>query len=76
MVIASLAWSLKAWLALMLPSSPRHRERHDREREQVLRMDFRTFVLDFMQIPAQIRSRTRGIDLVPNQNSAKACSAC
>jgi hypothetical protein len=54
MVMASLAWSLKAWFALLLPSSPRHRERHDQEREHVLRMDFRAFVLDFIAIPAQI----------------------
>lgn len=54
MVMASLAWSLKAWAALSLPSSPRHRERHDEEREQLLRMDFRTFRLDFIEIPAQI----------------------
>jgi hypothetical protein len=54
MVMASLAWSLKAWAALSLPSSPRHRERHDEEREQLLRMDFRTFLLDFIEIPAQI----------------------
>lgn len=54
MVMASLAWSLKAWFALSLKSSPRHRERHDQEREQVLRMDFRTFLQDFIEIPAQI----------------------
>lgn len=54
MVMASLAWSLKAWLALTTPSSPRWRERHDAERERLLRMDFRTFVLDFIMIPAQI----------------------
>lgn len=54
MVIATLAWSLKAWLALTLPSSPRWREQHDAEREEILRMDFRSFVLDFMMIPAQI----------------------
>jgi hypothetical protein len=54
MVMASLAWTLKAWFALLLPSSPRHRERHDEEREKVLRMDFRTFLLNFIEIPTQI----------------------
>ncbi len=54
MVMTTLAWSLKAWLALTMPSSPRWREQHDAERERVLRMDFRTFVLDFMMVPAQI----------------------
>lgn len=54
MVMTTLAWSLKAWLALTMPSSPRWRERHDAERERLLRMDFRSFVLDFMMIPTQI----------------------
>lgn len=54
MVIASLAWTLKAWLALLLPVSPRHSERHEAEREEVLRMEFRTFINNFMLIPAQI----------------------
>ena len=54
MVMAALAWSLKAWVALTMPSAPRWGDRHDAERERLLRMDFRTFVLDFMMIPAQI----------------------
>ncbi|MBK8942679.1 MAG: transposase [Polyangiaceae bacterium] len=41
MVIASIAWSLKAWFALMLPISPRWRAQHEAERERVLRMEFR-----------------------------------
>ena len=54
MVMASLAWSLKAWFALLLPSSLADQELHNQEREKVLRMDFRTFLLNFMQVPAQI----------------------
>ncbi len=54
MVIVSLAWSLKAWFALLLPSSPRWRERHDVEREAVLRMEFRTFLNRLMLVPAQV----------------------
>lgn len=54
MVIASLAWTLKAWLALLLPVTPRHRKRHEAERERVLRMEFRTFINNFMLIPAQV----------------------
>ena len=54
MVIASLAWTLKAWFALLLPSSPRWKDLHDEQREQVLRMEFRTFLNEFMLIPAQI----------------------
>jgi hypothetical protein len=54
MVIASLAWSLKAWFAMMTPVSPRWREKHEVERERVLRMDFRSFVQRFILVPAQI----------------------
>src|SRR5262249_19339503 len=54
MVIVSLAWSLKAWFALLAPSSSRWRARHDAERERVLRMDFRSFLQRFMLLPAQI----------------------
>jgi hypothetical protein len=54
MVIASLAWSLKAWFAMMTPVSPRWRERHEADHERVLRMDFRSFVQRFILVPAQI----------------------
>jgi hypothetical protein len=54
MVMASLAWSLKAWAALMLPVSARWREQHTRQRDLLLRMDFRTFLDAFMVVPAQI----------------------
>lgn len=54
MLMASLAWTLKAWFALLLPVSPRWREKHEGEREQVLRMEFRTFVNSIISVPAQI----------------------
>lgn len=54
MVMASLAWTLKAWFALLMPVSPRWRERHTAERTRVLRMSFKTFVQSLMLIPAQI----------------------
>jgi hypothetical protein len=59
MVIASLAWSLKAWFAMMIPISPPWREKHEAERERVLRMEFRSFVQRFMLIPAQILTTGR-----------------
>ena len=34
MVIASLAWSLKAWFALLTPVSPRWRGKHEADRER------------------------------------------
>jgi hypothetical protein len=54
MVIASLAWSLKAWFALLLPTTPRWRERHEAEREWIIGMDFRTFLENLLLIPAQV----------------------
>lgn len=59
MVIASLAWSLKAWFALCTPIAPRWRETHEADRECVLRMEFRSFVQHFILIPAQILTTGR-----------------
>jgi len=53
-VIVSLAWTLKAWFALLLPVSGRWREKHLTEKHRVLRMDFRTFVQAFILIPVQV----------------------
>jgi len=54
MVMASLAWSLKAWFGLRLPISPRWRSRHEAERQSILRMNFRTFQQRLVFVPAQI----------------------
>ena len=54
MFIASLAWTLKAWYALKLPVTPRWRDKHEAERQLVLRMEFRTFLQQFVMVPAQI----------------------
>jgi len=54
MLMASLAWTLKAWFALCTPVSPRWKERHGIEREKVLRMEFRSFLAALINIPAQI----------------------
>lgn len=55
MVMTSLAWTLKAWWALMLPETPgRWREQHQEEKRRVLRMEFKTFVNTFVLIPCQI----------------------
>lgn len=61
MVMAAVAWSLKAWMALRLPISPRWQEKHMGERNQVLRMDFRTFVNAFIAVPCQIIKTARRI---------------
>jgi hypothetical protein len=59
MVMASLAWTLKAWMALWLPVSPRWRDQHHASRERWLRMEFRTFRNAVLAIPAQILTTGR-----------------
>ena len=54
MVMGSLAWTLKAWFALLLPEGGRWAERYGREKLAVLRMEFRTFLNAFMRVPAQV----------------------
>jgi hypothetical protein len=54
MVMASLAWTLKAWFALLLPEGGRWREKYQQEKQEVLRMEFRTFLNAFMRVPAQV----------------------
>jgi hypothetical protein len=54
MVMASLAWSMKAWSALMLPVSPRHAATHAAEKRRLLRMEFATFCAAVIQMPCQI----------------------
>jgi len=61
MVIASLAWSLKAWAALLLPVEGRWKERHEAEKQSLLRMDFTTFRNAFINLPAQIVNTGRRI---------------
>ena len=54
MTMATLAWSLKAWCALLLPVSPRWAAHHDQQRRHLLGMEFRTFLQIFIEIPCQI----------------------
>lgn len=54
MVMAALAWTLKAWTALWLPVDARWRKKHEAERRSWLRMDFRTFRKAVIDVPAQI----------------------
>jgi len=46
MVIAALAWTLKAWYGLLVPDK--------KERKKVVRMEFKTFLHGFILIPCQI----------------------
>jgi hypothetical protein len=61
MVMASLAWSLKAWAALLLPEQGRWAEQRREEKQTLLRMDFATFRNAMIQIPAQILRTSRRI---------------
>ena len=61
MVMASLAWSLKAWSALVLPEDGRWSEKHREEKHKLLRMDFATFRRAMVQVPAQILRTGRKI---------------
>jgi hypothetical protein len=54
MVMASLAWTLKAWSALLLPETGRWAEKHQGEKRTLLRMGFRTYVNAFILMPSQI----------------------
>ena len=58
MVMASLAWTLKAWWGLMLPEAQqghRHcREARRQQKRDVVRMEFKRFVNAVVRLPCQI----------------------
>jgi hypothetical protein len=59
MVMASLAWSLKAWSALVLPEQGRWAVKYRAEKRSLLRMEFGTFCGAMIQVPCQV-VRTAG----------------
>jgi len=61
MTMASLAWTLKAWCALMLPISPRWQAQHQQQRHRLLTMEFHTFRAALINIPCQIIKTARYI---------------
>jgi len=55
MAIASLAWSLKAWWGLMLPAAGgRWQEHYRREKQRIVKMEFKGFVMNLIRLPCQI----------------------
>jgi hypothetical protein len=54
LVMAALAWTLKAWFALRLPETGRWAARYATEKAAVLRMEFKAFVNAFIRIPVQL----------------------
>ena len=61
MTMASLAWTIKAWCALLLPVTPRWADKHQAERRRLLTMEFRTFRQAFIDIPCQIVHSARTV---------------
>ncbi len=61
MIMAALAWTLKAWPPCMLPVSPRWADAAQQQRRRLLSMEFRTFCAAFINIPCQIISTSRQI---------------
>lgn len=59
MVMASLAWSLKAWYALLLPAKGRWHKKHETQKQKVLRMEFKKFRNFFIMLPCQIVKTAR-----------------
>src|SRR5437870_7632716 len=60
MVMTALAWSLKAWWALMLPVGPgRWQEQHAREKQWALGLEVKSFVQAFVRLPCQIVRTSR-----------------
>jgi hypothetical protein len=61
MTMTALAWTLKAWCALLLPLHQRSVKQHSEERQRLLTMEFRTFLDAFIEIPAQIITTARQV---------------
>ena len=61
--IATLAWNLAKWMALLLPEQGRWKEKHTEEKNAVLAMNFGTFVRAFMLIPTQVVRCARQVKL-------------
>src|SRR5207248_2705188 len=55
MVVAGLAWSLKAWAGLLLPAAPGPwAQRHEEQGREVVKMDFRRFAEGLIGLPCQV----------------------
>jgi hypothetical protein len=59
MVMAALAWTLKAWFALRLLETGRWAAQYSADKTAVRRMEFKTFLDAFMLIPVQVVRTSR-----------------
>ena len=64
MVMTALAWTLKAWWALVLPEPPgRWQGRHREEKQRVLRSEFKSCGSTFVTIPCAVVQTGRTLAL-------------
>jgi len=61
MVMAALAWTLKAWFALRLPETGRWAARYAAEKRAILHMEFKAFLHAFVLVPVQVVRTSRRI---------------
>jgi hypothetical protein len=62
MVMTSMAWTLKAWCALLLPTpAGLWHKRYMAQREALLKMEFKRFANSLIQLPCQIVKTSRRI---------------
>ena len=61
MVMASLAWTLKAWFALLLPQTGRWKEKYKSQKQSVLKMEFKRFRNAIIALPCQVVKAGRKI---------------
>ena len=59
--MASLAWSLKAWSAQVLPEGGQWSEKCRAEKRTLLRMEFTTCCVAMIQVPCQVVQTSRRI---------------
>jgi hypothetical protein len=61
MVMASLAWTLKAWMGLLLPERLSGPAPHGPAKAALLKMEFKRFVNAFLLVPCQIVRQGRRV---------------
>jgi len=63
MVMTALAWSFKAWFAMMMPVESKTKVQDRAMRIRLLTMEFRTFLNSFMMIPCLVIRTARQVQL-------------
>jgi hypothetical protein len=62
MVMATLAWTLKAWFGLLIPTpTGPHHKKYQAQKQAVLKMEFKRFANNVIQLPCQIIKTGRRI---------------